>query len=76
MNFENGNLGRGVLAMIFLYFLSYNIGVNGLPFLYLTEILPFSYRAKGLNIFQLTSQVVLIYNGFVNPIAMDAIEWK
>lgn len=75
-NFENASLGQGVLAMIFLYYLSYNIGVNGLPFLYMTEILPYSYRAKGLNIFQVIQQVVLVYNGFVNPIAMDAIDWK
>lgn len=75
-DFKDKGLGNGVLAMIFLYYLAYNIGCNGLPFLYITEILPYSHRAKGINIFQLTMQVVLIYNGFVNPIAMDAIEWK
>lgn len=75
-NFADKSLGSGVLAMIFFYYLFYNIGVNGLPFLYVTEILPYSHRAKGMNIFQFTQTVVQIYNGFVNPIAMDAIEWK
>ncbi|KAH3666630.1 hypothetical protein WICMUC_005614 [Wickerhamomyces mucosus] len=75
-NFKDKSLGQGVLAMIFFYYLSYNIGLNGLPFLYLTEILPYSHRAKGLNIFIQNQQIVSVYNGFVNPIAMDAIEWK
>ncbi|ODV76853.1 hexose transporter [Suhomyces tanzawaensis NRRL Y-17324] len=75
-NFEDKSFANGVLAMIFLYYLSYNIGINGLPFLYVTEILPYSHRAKGINIFQLTQQLVSVYNGYVNPIAMDAIQWK
>ena len=68
--------GSGVLAMIFLYYASYDIGMNGLPILYLTEILPYSHRAKGVNIFQFVEKIALIYNGYVNPIAMDAIDWK
>lgn len=75
-NFANKSLSNGVLAMIFLYYLAYNVGVNGLPFLYITEMLPYAYRAKGLNIFQAIQEIVLVYNGFVNPIAMDAIAWK
>lgn len=68
--------GNGVLAMIFLYYAAYDLGMNGLPVLYLTEILPYSHRAKGLNAFQLMEKIVLIYNGYVNPIAMEAIDWK
>lgn len=75
-NFKDHSYANGVLAMIFLYYAAYNVGVNGLPFLYLTEVLPYSHRAKGINIMQLVQQVVLVYNGFVNPIAMDAISWK
>lgn len=75
-NFENKSLGNGVLAFIFLYYLCYNIGLNGLPYLYLTEILPYSHRAKGMNIFNFVVYTILIYNGYVNTIAMDAIGWK
>ncbi|GMG24784.1 unnamed protein product [Ambrosiozyma monospora] len=46
-NFEEKSLGQGVLAMIFFYYLAYNLGLNGLPYLYMTEILPFTIRAKG-----------------------------
>ncbi|KAG7662125.1 uncharacterized protein J8A68_004387 [[Candida] subhashii] len=74
--FENNSLADGVLAFIFLFYLSYNIGANGLPATYITEVLPYSHRAKGTNVFQAFVYIFLIYNGFVNPIAMDAIEWK
>lgn len=75
-HFADKSYANGVLAMIFLYYFAYNVGMNGLPFLYITEVLPYSHRTKGINIFQLTQQVVLVYNGYVNPIAMDAISWK
>lgn len=75
-NFEDTSLANGVLAMIFFYYFFYDIGLNGLPYLYLTEILPYSHRAKGINLMQLSTMCVLVYNGYVNPIAMDAIEWK
>ncbi|OBA25446.1 general substrate transporter [Hanseniaspora valbyensis NRRL Y-1626] len=75
-DFQNKALGKAVLAFIFLYYFFYNIGLNGLPFTYATEILPYTIRAKGLSVFTLVQFIVMIYNGFVNPIAMDAIDWK
>ncbi|SGZ54727.1 CIC11C00000005070 [Sungouiella intermedia] len=75
-DFKDKSLANGVLTMIFFYYLFYDIGLNGLPLLYITEILPYSHRAKGINLMQFTMMVVLVYNGYVNPIAMDAIDWK
>lgn len=75
-NFEDKSLANGVLTMIFFFYLFYDVGLNGLPYLYITEILPYSHRAKGINVMQLANVVVLVYNGYVNPIAMEAIEWK
>ncbi|CUM68097.1 uncharacterized protein PRCAT00005814001 [Priceomyces carsonii] len=75
-NFEQKSLGNGVLGMIFLYYAAYNIGLNGLPYLYTTEFLPYSHRAKGQNLFQVAMNIIIIYNGFVNPVAMDSIDWK
>lgn len=75
-NFEQASLGNGVLAMIFFYYLGYNMGANGLPYLYLTEILPYNQRTKGINLMMFVYNIILIYNGFVNPVAMDAISWK
>ncbi|KAL6937706.1 hypothetical protein ACO0RG_004225 [Hanseniaspora osmophila] len=75
-DFKDQSLGQGVLAMIFIYYFFYNFGMNGIPFTYCTEILPFTMRGRGMNIFTFSQYIVQIYNGFVNSIAMDAIEWK
>ncbi|KAL6940498.1 hypothetical protein ACO0QE_004402 [Hanseniaspora vineae] len=75
-HFEDKGLGKGVLAMIFIYYFFYNLGLNGIAITYVTEILPFTLRAKGYNLFTAVQYVTSIYNGFVNPIAMDAIDWK
>lgn len=39
-------VGRGVLAMIFLYGLAFNIGWSPLQVTYVVEILPYNLRAK------------------------------
>ena len=44
--------------------------------MYTVEILPYSLRAKGFNIFNFVISVALIFNQYVNPIALDAIAWK
>ncbi|CAI8498726.1 unnamed protein product [Hanseniaspora opuntiae] len=75
-NFQNKALGKTVLAFLFIYFFFYCLGLNGLPFTYITEILPFTTRAKGMSILMLVQFLLHIYNGFVNSIAMDAIHWK
>uniref|UniRef100_A0A0W0G2B7 Major facilitator superfamily (MFS) profile domain-containing protein n=1 Tax=Moniliophthora roreri TaxID=221103 RepID=A0A0W0G2B7_MONRR len=43
---------------------------------YSVEILPFAIRAKGFNVFNLTVSTAIIFNQYVNPIALDAITWK
>ncbi|KAK9473856.1 general substrate transporter [Dipodascopsis tothii] len=75
-NFEQKSLGQGVLTMIFFFFFAYNIGLLGLPYLYMTEVLPFHLRSKGMAITQMVNGLTSVYNGFVNSIAMDAISWK
>lgn len=75
-NFDDKLLANGVLAMIFFYYFFYDTCLNGLPYLYLTEVLPYSHRAKGLMIMQASMYTAMIYNNYVNTIAMDAILWK
>lgn len=43
---------------------------------YTLEILPYSLRAKGFNVFNFTISVALIFNQYVNPIALENIGWK
>ncbi|KAF6007846.1 hypothetical protein HII13_004520 [Brettanomyces bruxellensis] len=67
-NFKQKDLGQGVLAMIFLYYFCYNVGLNGVPFTYVTEIMPFTYRGKGLNVFTWVQYVWMIYNGLLTQL--------
>lgn len=45
-NFKDTSLGSGVISMIFFFYLFYNMGLNGPPWLYVCEILPTHLRAK------------------------------
>ncbi|KAL1864986.1 hypothetical protein VTK73DRAFT_5536 [Phialemonium thermophilum] len=75
-DFKDSSLGTGVVAMIFLYQFFYNSGLNGPPWVYVTEVLPTHLRAKGTNIMQIAGTCALIFNGYANPVAMTAITWK
>ncbi|KAJ4351127.1 uncharacterized protein N0V89_006466 [Didymosphaeria variabile] len=68
--------GRTVVAFIFIYFFFYDIGVTPLSFAYPVEILPFHTRQKGLAITNMFNTFALVFNAFVNPIAIEAIAWK
>lgn len=71
--FTNPSMGKAVLAMIFLTGLAYNLGLNGLPYLYFTEVLPSKVRATGLAYAGISQACWTVYNGFVNAIALDNI---
>lgn len=43
---------------------------------YTVEILPYHIRAKGFNIFNFTISLALIFNQYVNPIALQHLGWK
>ncbi|KAH7127136.1 MFS transporter [Dendryphion nanum] len=68
--------GNAVVAMIFLYYTSYNIAWSGLLVGYTVEILPFSIRAKGMCYMFAMVDVALFFNTYINPIALEKIGWK
>ncbi|KAH9919814.1 hexose transporter [Fomitopsis serialis] len=72
----NAAAAHAVIAFIFLFYGFYDLAFTPLIVSYTVEILPFSVRAKGFNIFNFTISVALIFNQYVNPIALDAISWK
>lgn len=72
----NKGLGIGVVIMVFVFYAFYNFAMNPLPIAYLLEVLPYTLRAKGLTVFNLAQYCSSIFNGFVNPLALDAIGWK
>ncbi|KAJ7635148.1 hexose transporter [Roridomyces roridus] len=67
---------HAVIAFIFLYYAAYDIAFTPLIVTYTLEILPYNLRAKGFNIFNFTISVALIFNQYVNPIALGHIKWK
>jgi len=67
---------KASLASIFLYYLSYDLAFTPLIVTYTVEILPYHLRAKGFVIFNFSISLSLIFNQYVNPVAMKAIGWK
>ncbi|KAH7141908.1 general substrate transporter [Dactylonectria macrodidyma] len=74
--FEDTGLGYGVVAMIFVFQLFYNLSIGPVLPTYILEIMPFTLRAKGYTIEQIFTYGAGLFNGFANPIAMEALTWR
>lgn len=72
----NSNAAHTVVAFIFLYYISYNIGFSGMLVSYSSEILPYRLRAKGLTLMFFCVDLSLWFNQYVNPVALENIHWK
>lgn len=68
--------GRGVIAFLFVFFFFYDIALTPLAVSYPAEILTYRIRSKGMAVSISTVAVALVFNIFVNPIALAAIAWK
>lgn len=68
--------GHAVIAFIFLFYAAYDVAFTPLIVSYTVEILPYGIRAKGFNVFNFVVSLALIFNQYVNPIALDALSWK
>jgi MFS family permease len=53
-----------------------SIAFTPLIMTYIVEILPEDSRAKRFNIFNVTNQIAVIINKYVNPIFLDYFGWK
>lgn len=67
---------HAVIAFIFLFYAAYDLAFTPLIVSYTVEILPYHIRAKGFNIFNFTISLALIFNQYVNPIALQHLGWK
>lgn len=74
-HFQDKSLATAVVAMIFLFQAGYQ-PLGAAAIVYVIESAPFSLRAKTSMIFQFCAYTASIFNNFVNPIAMDAIQWR
>ncbi|VDB83240.1 unnamed protein product [Peniophora sp. CBMAI 1063] len=67
---------HAVIAFIFLFYAFYDLAFTPLIVSYTVEILPYPIRAKGFTVFNFTISLSLIFNQYVNPVALKAIGWK
>ncbi|KZO90255.1 general substrate transporter [Calocera viscosa TUFC12733] len=70
---HNDASGKAVVASIFLFTAFYAIGWSSVLALYVTEILPFSLRAKGRSVFNIFQAGFQVFNQYVNPITFLAL---
>ncbi|KAL2825839.1 general substrate transporter [Aspergillus cavernicola] len=68
--------GTAVIPFIFIYFAGYDIALTPLLTAYPCEIWPFALRSRGVSVVWLSAIGALIFNTFVNPVALSAIGWK
>ncbi|RDW77612.1 hypothetical protein BP6252_05665 [Coleophoma cylindrospora] len=75
---ERGNTaaGNASIAMLFLFYVAYNLGFNALLYAYPVELLPYPIRAKGFAVLIFFGKSANFVNTFVNPIGMAAMGWK
>ncbi|KAL3446320.1 hexose transporter protein [Aspergillus insuetus] len=75
---ETGTIAMGVAAIpfLFLFYGSYSIAWTPLAYAYPVEILPYSLRTKGQAIYITTQTLAVSLNTWVNPVALEALQWK
>ncbi|OJJ53785.1 hypothetical protein ASPSYDRAFT_502611 [Aspergillus sydowii CBS 593.65] len=73
--FQHQGYAGAVIAMIFVFSLWYH-ACSPIGATYIMEIAPYSLRAKASMLYQLTGNLAMAFNAFVNPVAMEAISWK
>ncbi|CUM49804.1 unnamed protein product [Debaryomyces tyrocola] len=74
-NFENKAMGRGIIAIIYLFYGFYHL-ISPIGNTYVMEIVPCTLRSKAALIYNVTNLGWVLYNNYVNNIAMDAISWR
>ncbi|KAF9787904.1 hexose transporter [Thelephora terrestris] len=73
---KSDSAAHAVIAFIFLFYASYDIAFTPLIVSYTLEILPYPLRAKGFTVFAFVISLALIFNQYVNPVALRNIGWK
>lgn len=68
--------GSAVVAFLFIYFLFYVVAFTPLAIAYPVEIMPYHLRTKGVAFSMFTAGAASFFNQYVNPIALEALQWK
>ncbi|CAI6078870.1 hypothetical protein V2G26_021113 [Clonostachys chloroleuca] len=70
------SVGIAMIPFVFLFNAGYAGAVTPLQIAYPLELWPFQLRGRGLSAAWMIMILALIFNVFVNPIALSAIGWK
>jgi len=68
--------GHAVIAFIFIFYAFYDIAFSPLIVSYTVEILPYEIRAKGFTVFNFAISLSLIFNQYVNPVALGMSSFR
>jgi MFS family permease len=61
---------------LFIFFAGYDIAFTPLLISYAAEIWSFALRARGMAVVLTSTYIALLFNVFVNPIALSSIAWR
>ncbi|TQN64738.1 Lactose permease [Colletotrichum shisoi] len=75
-NTGNAPTGTAVIPFLFIFYLGYDIALTPLMVAYPVEIWPYRLRAKGLTVALMTTIGCIFFNTFVNPVALESIQWR
>jgi len=76
INPSNKSAGYAVVAFIYLFSPAYNLGLNGNLGLYITEILPYNLRLRGMAVFQFWTLGFIALSTFAIPVGLENMAWK
>ncbi|KAJ0415660.1 sugar transporter [Aspergillus carlsbadensis] len=68
--------GLAMIPFVFLFNAGYGIALTPLQIAYPLEIWPFHLRSRGISLAWMAMVLAVIFNVFVNPIALERIGWK
>ena len=71
---QSSGSNMGMIFLVWLHGVFYSTCWSGLLIGYAVEILPYSLRAKGLMFLNISIQVALLLNTYLNPLAFEAWE--
>lgn len=77
--FANGGsaaVGTAVVPFLFLMYGCFSLAFTPLMAAYPVEIWQYSLRSRGLSLMWISTATAVFFNIFVNPIALEAIDWK
>ncbi|OBT54442.1 hypothetical protein VE04_05487 [Pseudogymnoascus sp. 24MN13] len=77
-NAKTKNQAASIAALFFYFAYSpcYNMGNNALTYTYLVELFPYAERSRGIGIEQIFGKLGGFFSTYVNPLALDALDWK